>query len=209
MYISISQIKTANASLAKRAWEKILWITQQRESDSLDLGNMFEHYLINKEDAYDRFLQNITDKEKFIATYDALKHNAIGLEVPEWDYQYKVESELFWCPFIGYIDIRQKECLYDIKTIYRTWDIDGKNVNHWSWLTYLEEYELQMRAYMKTTWIKKSKILAVWKFLYADKRNDNRVLDIDRSDELDARMTAKIWPLVEQMQTLYSKHKWT
>ncbi len=44
---------------------------------------MFEHYLINKEDAYDRFLQNITDKEKFIATYDALKHNAIGLEVPE------------------------------------------------------------------------------------------------------------------------------
>jgi len=58
-------------------------------------------------------------------------------------------------------------------------------------MTYLDEYKLQMRAYMKATGVKKSKILAVGKFLYKDERHDNRIVNIDRSDELDQEMTAK------------------
>jgi mannitol/fructose-specific phosphotransferase system IIA component len=37
---------------------------------------LFENYLIKKVDAYDEYLQNVIDREKVIATYDALKHNA-------------------------------------------------------------------------------------------------------------------------------------
>lgn len=206
MKISISQIKTANASLAKRAWQYILGVKDERESDSLPLGNLFENYLINKVDAYDEYLQNVIDREKVIATYDALKHNAVWLEIPEWYYQYKIEGTLFDLPYIWYADIYREDCIYDIKTIGKTGDIDATHNNMWSNMTYLDEYKLQMRAYMKATGVKKTKILAVWKFLYKDERHDNRIVDIDWSDELDQEMTAKFWPLVEKMKSLYKQY---
>lgn len=181
----------------------ILWIKDEFESDSLPLGNMFENRLINKKDDYDQFMQNVNDKEKVIATYDILKSNAEWLEIPEWYYQYKIEWELFWLPYVWYADIFTTECIYDIKTIYRTGDADSNNVNMRSWMTTMEEYKLQMRAYMKATNVKKAKILAIGKFDYKDGRKDNKIIDIDWSDELDNEMTQKFWPLVEKMKKLY------
>lgn len=205
MKISVSQIKTATASLAKRAGMYILQVKDEFENDSLALGNLFEKYLIEKVEDWE-IIKDVSDKEKVVTQYDALKHNATGLEIPEWYYQYKIEWELFWCDFLWYADIFRNDCIYDIKTIGKTGDTENTYPNMRSWLTYMEEYELQMRAYMKVTGIKKSQILAIGKFLYKDGRHDHKVIDIDRSDELDERMTKKFWVVVEKMKDLFAKY---
>lgn len=206
MRISISQIKTATASLSKWAGSYILWIKDDFSPDALALGNMFEHKLITGKDDYEQFMQNVQEKEKVLADYDALIYNAKGLELPKWDYQMRIDGELFGVPFLWFADIADDECIYDIKTISKTSAISWTYPNMRSGMTYMEEYELQMRAYMKVTGYKKSQIIAVGKFLYKDEKHDHVKIDIEWSDDLDKRMTERFHPIVKKMQDLYLKH---
>ena len=65
MQLSVSKIKTYNASKAKFAGKYILWIKEEFESDALILGKMFEHWLFTWEDTWE-FLadQEIRDMEE-------------------------------------------------------------------------------------------------------------------------------------------------
>ena len=204
MKISISQIKTAHASIAKRAGQYILWIKEDFESDSLPLGNMFENWLITGKDN-DELLKWVVDLDKFNENYQNLKHNTKGLEVPVWEYQKKIEGELFGLPYVWYIDIFNDDCIYEIKTVSKVISVEWDYPNMRSWLSYMDEYKLQMRAYMKTTWVKKAKIIAIGKFLYKDERSDHKIIDIDWSDELDQEMTRKFTPTVDKMKDLYNR----
>ena len=46
------------------------------------------------------------------------------------------------------------------------------------------------------------------KHKYKDERNANQVLEFELTDEFDKKMTDKRQPIVEQMVTLYNRHKW-
>lgn len=203
--LSASAIKTYFASPAKWAWQYILWIKDVYSNDSLLLGKLFEKRLLTWED--DRGIvewQEIEDMEKFIKSYDALKHNSIGMEFEKWESQIEVKWELFWVPFIWYIDNLTDERIDDIKTAQYLSDKDwGKNMR--SGMSYYEEYELQLFLYMLATGRKQARILEVSKFDYKDKRHAHQIIEFHWTEERKNRMLAKLEPVVEDMKKLYEK----
>ena len=209
MKLSVSQLKTYNASPAKWAGLYILWIEEKFPNDAFALWHLAESYLITKQDNYQLLeWQDIQDREKLIEEYDNIKHNAEWLEVPKGINQHKVEWLIFDQSFVGYIDILTDDCVYDIKTTRYLTDPSKDGVNMWSNLSSYDEYALQLWVYMKLTGIKKAKILEVAKHKYKDERNANQILEFDLTDEFDKKMIAKRKPIVQEMVTLYNRHKW-
>ena len=202
MKLSVSQLKTYNASPAKWAGLYILGIEENFANDAFALGQLAESYLITWQDNYQLLdWQTILDKEKLIEEYDNIKHNAQWLEIPKGINQHKVEWLLFNQLFVWYIDIFADDCIYDIKTTRYLTDPTKDGVNMRSNLSSYDEYALQLWVYMKLTGIKKSKILEVAKHKYKDERTANQVLEFELTDEFDKKMTDKRQPIVEQMVT--------
>ena len=188
--LSASSIKTFCASKAKWAWKYCLWVEDEVNYwDALALGKLFEHWLMFGKDDYS-ILDNeeVFDMEKLMETYDALKHNAEWLEFERWTNDFKVEWELFGVPFIWYIDNFREDCIDDIKTsqyLSKEW----WSSNHRSWMTYHEEYALQLRLYMLATWVKKAKII-----------------EFEMTDEWKEKMINKYQPIVQEMKELFDKY---
>lgn len=206
--LSISSIKKYNASPATWAWYYILWIKESFQSDALPLGNLFEDWLLTGKDNYDLHLadKDIYDMEALIEDYDNLKYNAWWLNIEKWASQYKVEWELFWKPFLWFIDNITDERIDDIKTSRYLSKKDAKQKNHWSWLTYYEEYELQLWAYMKVMRRQKARIIEVAKHRYKDWEPRNQIIEFHMTPERDKSMTDKWSWKVDEMSKLRDKY---
>lgn len=206
--ISVSSLKKYNASKATWAWYYILWIKDTFESDALVLGNLFEDWLLTWEENFDKHFESkhIYDLEWLMKDYDALKHNAQGLEFEKWKFQYKIEGEVFNLPFLWYADNYTDEWIDDIKTSRYLTKKDTKQVNSRSGLTYYQEYELQLWLYMKILWRKKARIIEIAKHRYKDGRNAHQIIEFIWSNERDKDMTDKWWKKVEEMKLLWAKH---
>lgn len=207
MKLSVSQVKTYNASPAKWAGMYILWIKEDISNDAFPLGNIFEKRLCFWDD--DRTLLEwieLQDKETFVADYDNLKHNAKGIQLPEWIQQYKVEWELLWQYWIWYVDLITDDCIYDIKTSRYLSDPESKSINMWSNMTSYDEYALQLWVYMKLTGKTKAKIIEVSKHKYKDERVANQTIDFELTKEFDEKMINKRQPVINQMSDMYNKY---
>lgn len=204
MRLSASSIKKFNGSKSKWAWHYILWVKDEFESDALPLGNLFEHWLLTGEDRYE-ILEDypIVDMEQLMTDYDNLKYNSEWLSIELWTVQAEVKWELFGCDFLGYIDNLTDEVVYDIKTSRYLSKKETTTANHWSWMSYYEEYELQLWLYMKLLWRKKAMIAEVAKHRYKDWRKANQIIQFKWTDKWDEDMTKKRQPIVEQMKQLY------
>lgn len=209
MFYSISQIKTFCASKSKRAGQYILGIKDDyEENDALVLGRIFEKWLMTWEDRIEEIIGEdpVVDMEKLMEDYDTLKHNAQWLEFDKWASNYKVEWDLLWQRFVGYIDNLTEDCVYDIKTSrYLSKEDWWKNM--WSWMSSYDEYKLQLRAYMKLTWKTKAKIIEVAKHKYKDERNEHQVIEFELTPKLDEEMTKKYQPIVDEMSKMRNTFK--
>jgi len=208
MKLSVSQLKTYNASPAKWAGFYILWIKEKIENDALWLWQIAENWLVTGQDDYSILENaNIQDMEKTIEQYDIIKHNAKWLEIPKWVAQYKTEWVLLWQMWVWYIDIITEDEVIDIKTSQYLTNPETTSPNMWSWLSSYDEYALQLWVYMKLTGRSRGKIIEVSKHKYKDERNSNQILEFVMSDEWDKAMTDKRQPIVDEMVALYNKHK--
>ena len=207
-YISPSQIKTANASLAKRVWERVLWIYQDYESDAFILWNAFEQYICEWVDDLQRFCiwKNVYDPEKLANDYNALLHNGEWIVLPSWVLQKKIKWNLFGYNFVWYADLYTKDCIYDIKTTRFLTDEKKWYPNSRSGLSIYEEYKLQLWCYMKVSWVKRSRIIEVSKHRYKDWRKARKIFDFSLTNEFDLYMQNKYKPLIDKMNTLYNKY---
>jgi len=206
--LSVSSIKTFYASKAKWAWKYILGIQDSEDNqDSLLLWKMFENRLFTWEDNWDIMWEIvIANKEKFATDYDTLKHNSKWMPFVKGKTQVKVEWELFGLPIIWYIDNLLADCIEDIKTCHYLSKQENIAKNPWSWMSYNEEYELQLWIYMKLTWLTKAKILEVSKFNYKDKHHAHQIIEYEFTKEFDERMTVKFTPIVNEMKELFDKY---
>lgn len=208
MKISVSQLKTYNASPAKWAGLYILWIKEDISNDAFVLGQLAEQRLITGQDDWSILeWKDIIDKEKFNDAYEAIKHNSQWLVIPKWVYQYKMEWIIDKFSFIGYADIIDEECVYDIKTSQYLTKLDSNSLNMWSNLSSYDEYALQLWIYMKLTGKKKAQILEVSKHKYEDNKPYNQIIEFTWSEEWDKKMSDKWIPVMYAMQDLYTKYK--
>ncbi len=206
MKLSVSQIKTFIWSKSKWAWSYILWIKDEFNNDSLPLGNLFEHYLITWQDQYE-IIKDVSDMEKIIETYDTLKHNAIWLDMPIGDTQVKLQWYINDVEFVGYIDNLYEWVVRDIKTAQYLTKKENESKNMWSWLSYYEEYELQMWVYMKLGWYKLWKIAEISKHKYKDWKSYNQIIEFVWSDEWDKKMEEKYYPIINEIIKLYKEYE--
>lgn len=203
--LSASAIKTYFASPAKWAWQYILGIKDDYSNDSLTLGKLFEKWLMTSEDDWSISEGvEIDDKEKFIKSYDALKHNSIGMDFEKGKTNVEVKWILFDVPFIWYIDNLSDERIDDIKTTQYLSNKDWSK-NMWSGMSYYEEYELQLFLYMLATGRKKARILEVSKHEYKDKRKAHQIIEFHWTEERKDKMLTKLEPIVQEMKKLYDK----
>lgn len=209
MRLSVSQIKTYNASPAKRAWLYILWIKEDYSNDAMLLWQAFENWLITKHDNLEKIIWNkeVEDMEKFVQDYDTLKFNAEWTELNLWKQQVRVQGKLFGLDFIWYIDNLTDERVEDIKTTRYLTKPDSKSKNMWSGMTTMEEYELQLWIYCKLLWRKKWRILEFAKHRYKDNRKASQIIELEITDEFDKEMEVKYWKIIEEMKKLYNKYK--
>lgn len=211
-YVSASQIKTANASIAKRAWETLLWLYQDFQSDAFILWHAYEAYLCEWIDDLDIFCKwkEVYDYDSLKKDYEALLHNWLWIKLPSWELQKKINWQLLGYNFIGYADLYTDNCIYDIKTNRYLTEQNKWYPNSRSWMTSYQEYELQLWCYMKVSWVVNSSIIEVSKHRYKDWRNANKRFDFSMSQEFDVRMTNKFLPLIEKMKSLHDKysHLW-
>lgn len=207
--LSASQLKTFCSSRAKRVGRYCLWIKDDQYSeDNLVLWSLFEHYYFNKEDNY-KILdwRDIEDMEKLIESYDSLKHNAIWLEIPIWDTQVKVEWIINNVPFIWFIDNLHDWIPRDLKTSYYLNKQDSKKKNDRSWMTYREEYELQLRLYMSLLWSPIGKVAEVAKYKYKDhEKHEHQIITFEMTDEWKKKMEDKYYPIINEMVELHNKY---
>jgi hypothetical protein len=150
--------------------------------------------------------KNIFDKVKFMKDFEALKHNAIWLNFQKWELQKKVEWKLFWVDILWYIDNYTEERIDDIKTSAYLTKLDSNVVSMYNWLTKMEEYELQLRVYMKLMNKNKSRIIEIWKHKYKDNRNSHQIIEFIRDSKMDKRIENKRLPLVKEMVELDKKY---
>lgn len=206
--ISVSSIKTFCSSKAKRAGKYLLGIKDDTDyGDSLSIWKLFEYWLMTGNDGFHILeWENVKDMESLMETYDTLKHNAKWLEFKRWESNYEVAGELFWMKYIWYIDNFNEDCIDDIKTAQFLTKKDSKQINHWSWMSYYDEYALQLRLYMKMTWVKKSRILEVSKHKYKEEdRHEHQIIEFELTDEFDKEMTSKYEPIIKEMKEMYEK----
>lgn len=208
MKLSPSQIKAFIGSKSKRAGRYILWIVDAHNNDSLALWTLFEQFLITGDDNY-KILEEYTidNMEKLITDYDNLKHNAIWLNMPMWATQVKVEWVINDIEFVWYIDNLVDWVIYDIKTAQYLSKVDNTTKNMRSWMSYYEEYELQMRIYMRLWHCTTARIAEVAKYRYKDWNSHNQIIEFMRSDEWDKKMEQTYFPIMDEMKELYSKYK--
>lgn len=203
--ISVSQIKTFNASPSKWAGMYILWIKDEFQNDNYDLWNLFENWLITKQDILEEYLDKntISDIPKFVNDYDNLKYNSEWLDIKIWQTQYKLEWQLFGVDILGYIDNLTDEYVEDIKTTRYLTKEDTKSINMWSGMTTIEEYKLQLRVYCKLLWRKKARIIEIPKHKYKDWPK-HQILEYNY-DEVEKEMSEKIHKIVEEIKSLWIK----
>lgn len=207
--LSVSSIKTFCSSKAKRAGKYLLWIKEDTDfGDSLSIGKLFENWLFTGEDKYE-LCENVKSMENIVEAYDTLKWNAQGLQFNKWERNKEVRWELFGMPVVGYIDNYNTDSLDDIKTSQYLSKKDSNQINHWSGMTYYEEYELQLWVYHKLTGINKCRILEVSKHKYVTKkdadRHENQIIEFNFDEEYDKIMTEKYEPIVQEMKQLWDK----
>lgn len=206
--ISVSSIKTYCSSKAKRAGKYLLWIKDDTDfGDSLSIGKLFENWLMTGEDKRE-LIDNPKNMESLVDAYETLKHNSVWMEFVKGEWNKEVRWMLFWFPIVWYIDNYNEDCIDDIKTVTYLSKKDSNQINHWSGMTYYQEYELQMFVYMMLTWIKKWRILEVAKFRYKDaNRHEHQIIEFNMTDDWVNYMTKKFQPIASEMFTLYNKFK--
>lgn len=207
--LSVSSIKTFCASKARWWGKYILWIKEDTDfGDSLSIGRLFENWLFTWEDKYD-ICENVKSMENIVEAYDALKWNAQWLQFKKGKWNKEVKWMLFWYPVIWYIDNYNETSLDDIKTCTYLSKKESNQINHWSGMTYYQEYELQLRVYHMLTGVNKCRILEVSKHKYVtakDKdRHENQVIEFNFDEEYDKEMTEKFEPIVKEMLSLYNQ----
>lgn len=208
MRLSVSQLKKFNASKAQWAGEQILWVKDVYEKDSLLLWNLFENYVFEWNDNYELLKDKlVVNMETLVEKYDNLKHNFIGLSVPKWVQQLKIEWQINGVDFKWYIDNVEEnnEVIWDIKTSTYLNKCEYTNTNSWSWLSYYAEYELQMWVYMKLWGYKTGKIAEVAKHKYVDGRNANQIITFERSDAWDKKMESIWFPKIDEMVEMLNR----
>lgn len=205
MILSASQIKTFNASKAKRAWQYLLGIKDEFKSDALPLWQLFELRLTKWVEDFE-LIKDVAEPEKVVEQYDNLKHNAEWLDFKAWYLQVKCEWTINGSEFVWYIDNITDWVIEDIKTAQYLTKQDNNSVNMRSWLSTMDEYALQLRIYMKLTWIQKARIIEVSKHKYKDEQPRNQIIEFEWSDERDNAMQDKWYPVMDEMKALYQKY---
>lgn len=202
--LSASSIKTFIWSKAKWCWQYILGVKEEYENDSLLIGKLFENYLFTGNDDWSILeWAKVSNMDKLVEAYDNLKYNAWDELLFDWDKQVEVKWELFWIPYIWYID-RQTDFIEDIKTSqYLTKDDWVKNMR--SGMSYRDEYRLQLYLYSKATWNRNTRIREYSKFKYKDWRMSKQVIDFIWTDEMYADMENKLKGVVDEMKELRDK----
>ena len=150
---------------------------------------------------------NLFDPEVLLEKYENIKHNSSNLDFKIGDRNVKVEWQICGEDFLWYLDNYNPDCIDDIKTVTYLTKPDWKAKNFWSGMTYIEEYELQLRIYMSLTWINKSRIIEVSKHKYKDDRIANQIIEFEMTEEFDKRMRGKYFPIIKEMRILYNKYK--
>jgi len=210
MRISASQIKTFTGSKSKRAWRYILWIKDDIENDAFLVGTAYENWILTGDDRVKEVIkqseQKVKDMEKLLEDLEIAKFNSKGLEFERWKFQVEISWTLFGVDFVGYIDNLTDERIDDIKTCkYPSKEDWWKNM--WSNITTREEYELQLRMYMKALNRDKARIIEVSKHKYKDWKPRNQIIEYKMTDEFDLYMTWKWKPVIMEMIDLYNKYK--
>lgn len=209
MRLSASQIKTYSASKAKRAGQYILWVKDEFQNDSFNVGNLFELRLTKWVEDF-QILEWVQDLEKAIQDFDNLKHNAEWLEFKSWDIQVFLQWEINGVEFVWYADNIIDGVIEDIKTCKYPTNIESGAINMWSGMTTYQEYELQIRIYMVLTWLKKWRIIEVAKHKYKDEKPRNQIIEFKWSDKWNKQMEDKFFPIIDEMMTLYAQYnRWT
>lgn len=206
---SVSSVKTFCSSKAKWAGKYILKIQEDTDFwDSLSIGKLFEHRLMTGEDKYE-LCENVKNMEDIVTAYDTLKWNSEWMVFERGEWNKEVKWEVLWVPFVWYIDNFTKDCIYDIKTSQYLSKEDSKQINHRSWMTYYQEYELQLWVYHMLTGINKCRILEVSKHKYVtakDKdRHEHQIIEFNFDKAYDENMSAKYWPIVNEMKEMLTK----
>lgn len=208
MRLSVSQVKTFCSSKSKRAGKYILWVRDDWFwEDSMACWKLLEHYLMTWQDNYQLIeWMKIEDMEWVITKYDATKHNAQWLEFVRGQSNVEVNGMIGDYQFVGYID-NLTDMIDDIKTSYYLTKKEGWQKNHRSGMTTYEEYELQLRVYMKIANIKKSRIIEIATFKYKDEeRHEHQILNFELTDEFDKRMSDKYFPIFAEMKEMKDKY---
>lgn len=207
--LSVSSIKTFCSSKAKRAGKYIMWIKEDTDfGDSLSIGKLFENWLFTWLDKYE-LCENVKSMENIVEAYDTLKWNAQWLQFNKGEWNKEVRWELFGMPVVGYIDNYNSDCIDDIKTSQYLSKKDSNQINHWSWLTYYQEYELQLWVYHMLTGINKCRILEVSKHKYVTAKDKDRhefqIIEFNFDEEYDKRMIEKYGGVVKEMKELWDR----
>lgn len=207
--LSVSQLKTYNASPPEWAGIYILWIKKEYQyEDPLALWNLFESWILSWKDNYS-ILDNYKkiNLENVISQYDTLKLNYTGDFLPKWECQKKLHWFIEWEEFIWYADYITNNTIVDIKTSYylsKEWWYK----NSWSWLSYREEYALQLRVYMKLYWCKSSWILEVAKHNYKKKGKGHswQYIKYELNKDFDAYWSKRVKERVDWINSLKTKY---
>lgn len=205
--LSVSQIKTFLGSKSKRAGQYILGVKDEFESDALPLWHLFEHRVFTGEDNFAILEKTkILDKKRLLEQYENLKFNATWLEFTPGQQQVMIRGSFrLGVDFIGFIDNLVDGEIQDIKTCSYLTNIDNRTPNSRSGLSYYEEYELQLRLYMKFSGYRAWKIIEIAKHRYADNMPHHQIIDFVWSDKRDQNMESKYFPIIDEMLAYYTK----
>ena len=202
-YLSVSQIKKANADMGSWFADKFLWLWNAIEEETnFAVGDLVENYLITGEDNFDIIKdRNIADMDRLKEIYESAKHNAEWLEFEKWEQQVKVSGKLFDIEFVWYVDNLTDEYVDDIKTCWTLTKNDATFPNSWSGMTTYREYEVQLWVYMKLLGRKKGRIIEVAKHSYKDKdRHEHQMLEFNMTDKWDKEMKSFVGTIIDKMK---------
>lgn len=204
--LSVSQIKKYMKSPSQRAGEYILWIKDEFKNDALHIGSAFHKYCEtgNYEEAV-KIIELCEDQSTALDQFYTLTHNFDKFDLTKWEAEIKMECELWWVPFVWYID-DLTDYVTDYKSVSSLSKKDDKPAMRQAQSNY-DEYMLQAYIYMKGTGKPKARFVEVMKKNLKTRPDEYwQIIEFEMSQELEDYMNEKYQPIIKEMIELYNKH---